>query len=383
MILDTLALTSMALYVFLAIITLASMPKRDREPGRFASLGCIVGGTLLAYAAPNLPVFAAGWTLTVVPYWIWMKTGPKLALTAGTLVLFAGVGLISAGGDSSMRMLAFGVLTLAVLFRKGIFPLHSWVVSGLDSSPMLPLGLLFNGHLGAYLMVRFAIPLLPDAATQALTLLSVLALFTALYAALVALSETRPRRILGFLTVSQASFLLAGLESRNTEGVTGALVHWFVVVVATTGLYCVYRGLEARYPAVASPAGFLGLMNVAPRMAVFFALSGLALVGLPGTLGFAAEDLLLHGSLESHPWLGLTLPLATAFNAITVYRLFSTLFMGRAASATPTMPDAMPRERWALTAVAMFLVVNGILPSMLVSLRSQTAEHIAAMLSGR
>ncbi len=381
MILDTLAITSMALYLCLAIITLASMPKRDREPGQFASIGCIVGGTLLAYVAPNLPVFAAGWALTVAPYWIWMKTGPKLALTAGTLALFAGAGLTSAG--EGLHMAAFGMLALAVFLRKGIFPLHSWVVNGLDSSPILPLGLLLNGHLGAYLMVRFAIPLLPDAATQALSLVSVLALFTALYAAVVALAEKRTRRILGFLTVSQASFMLAGLQNRNTAGVTGALVYWFVVAAATTGLYCVYRGLEARYPAVSSPAGFLGLMNPAPRMAVFFALSGLALVGLPGTLGFAAEDLLFHGSLQSHPWLGITLPLATAFNAITVYRLFSTLFMGRAASATPTVPDALPRERWALTAVAMFLVVNGILPSLLVSLRSPAAEHIAAMLSGQ
>jgi NADH-quinone oxidoreductase subunit M len=382
MILDPLALTSIALFLCLALVTIASMPKRDRKPGQMASLGCIVAGTLLAYVAPNLPVFAVGWTLTILPYWVWMKTGPRMALTAGTIALLAGVGL-TGSGSSELRMAAFGALTLAVVLRKGIFPLHSWVVSGLETSPILPLGLLLNGHLGAYLMIRFAIPLLPDAASLALPLVSVLALFTALYAAVVALSEKRPRRILGFLTVSQASFLLAGLENRNTEGVTGALVHWFVVAAATTGLYCVYRSMEARFPAIASPTGFLGLMNVAPRMAVFFALSGLALVGLPGTLGFAAEDLLFHGSLESHPWLGITLPLATAFNAITVYRLFATLFMGRSAATTPTMPDAMPRERWALTAVATFLIVNGILPSMLVSLRSPTAERIAAILSGK
>ncbi len=268
MILDPLALTSMALYLCLAIVTFASMPRRDREPGQYASLACIVGGTLLAYAAPNLPLFAAGWALTVVPYWVWIKTGPRVALTLGTVVLLIGVALTSLGGSASgtVSMIAFGAFTLAVALRKGIFPLHSWVVSGLETSPILPLGLLLNGHLGAYLMVRFAIPLLPNAASLALSLVSGLALFTALYAALVALSEKRPRRILGFLTVSQASFLLAGLENRNTEGVTGALVHWFVVTSATTGLYCVYRGLEARYPAVASPKGLLGLINTMARV---------------------------------------------------------------------------------------------------------------------
>jgi NADH-quinone oxidoreductase subunit M len=382
MIFDSLTLTSMTLFAALAAITLASSPKRDRESAHLASFACIIAGTLLTYAASSLPLFAAGWTLTILPYWIWLKTGPKFALGAGALALVAGVGLYTIPDDRT-HVAAFAMLMLAALLRKGMFPFHSWVVNGLDQSPVLPLGLLLNGHLGAFLIIRFIIPLLPGVAAPTLSFLSILALFTALYAAVLALSERRPRRILGFLSVSQASFLLAGLENRNTVGVTGALVHWFVVAAATTGLYCVYRSIEARYPAVSSPTGFLGLVNTAPRLAVFFASCGLALVGLPGTLGFAAEDLLFHGSLESHPWLGITLPLATAFNAITMYRLFSTLFLGRAASSTPSIPDALPRERWALTATAAFLVLNGIVPSLLVSLRTPVAERIAGMLSGR
>lgn len=381
MIFDALSLTSMALYVVLALITLASLPKQDRNRAQFSSLGCIVSGTLLAYAAPNLPVFAAGWTLTVVPYWIWLKTGPKLALAAGVAALLIGTALALSGGPANMP--AFVALTLAVVLRKGIFPLHSWVARGLEQSPILPLGLLLNGHLGAYLLIRFGIPLLPGAASAALPALSALALFTSLYAALLALSERRPRRILGYLSISQASFLLAGLENRNTEGVTGALVHWFVVAAATTGLYCVYRAVEARYPALSRPTGFLGLVNNAPRLAAFFALCGLALIGLPGTLGFAAEDLLFHGSLESAPWLGIALPLATALNGITIFRLFATLFLGRSAAATPVFSDALPRERWALSGIVVFLAVTGIVPGLLVTLRTPLAERIVGILSGR
>jgi NADH-quinone oxidoreductase subunit M len=382
MIFDPLALTSIALYVALALVTLANTPKRDRESGQLVSLGCIVAGTLVAYSAASLPLFAAGWALTVLPYWIWMKTGPRIALTVGFFALITGAGLAFVDGAGA-RTATFGTLALAVLLRKGMFPFHSWVVNGLDQAPILPLGLLLNGHLGAFLMIRFAIPMFPDVASAALPLLSVVALVTALYAAVVALSEKRARRILGFLSVSQASFLLAGLQDRNTAGITGALVHWFVVAAATTGLYCVYRALEARYPAVSSPAGFLGLANSTPRLAVFFALSGLALAGLPGTLGFAAEDLLFHGALDSNPLLGITLPLATAFNAITIYRLFAALFLGRSAASTPSMQDAIPRERWALASVIVFLVVTGIVPGTMVALRTSTAEHIAALLNAR
>ena len=144
-----------------------------------------------------------------------------------------------------------------------------------------------------------------------------------------------------------------------------------------------FRSLEARYPAVAEPNGYFGLATRTPRLATFFAICGLALVGLPGTLGFAAEDLLFHGSLESHPLLGLTLPIATALNGITIYRLFARLFLGRATVQTPAVPDALPGERWGLSAAVVFLVAGGILPSALVALREPAAEHIVQLLTNR
>jgi NADH-quinone oxidoreductase subunit M len=167
------------------------------------------------------------------------------------------------------------------------------------------------------------------------------------------------------------------------EGITGALLHWWVVAFATTGLLCVYRALEARTTEAESPQGFLGLGYHAPRLAVFFAVSALALIGLPGTLGFAAEDLLFHGSLESHPLLGVGFPLATALNAITALRLLATLFRGRCGIHVPWIPDALPRERWALTVPVVLLVAGGIGPASLVGLRTPAAEWIVGLLAGR
>ncbi len=118
-----------------------------------------------------------------------------------------------------------------------------------------------------------------------------------------------------------------------------------------------------------------------PGFAVFFAICGLALAGLPGTLGFVAEDLLFHGALESNPMLGLALPLATAINAITILRLLARLFLGRPANSVPAVPDARPPERWALTACSVFLIAGGLWPAAAIALRESAAEGIAAMLA--
>ena len=125
MIFDSLTLTSMALFAALAAITLASLPKRDQEPAQLASFACIIAGTLLAYAASSLPLFAAGWILTILPYWSWLKTGPKFALGAGAVALVAGAGLYTIP-DHTAHVAAFAMLMLAALLRKGIFPFHSW-----------------------------------------------------------------------------------------------------------------------------------------------------------------------------------------------------------------------------------------------------------------
>ena len=97
---------------------------------------------------------------------------------------------------------------------------------------------------------------------------------------------------------------------------TGALVHWFVGTVSRVGLFGILRLLEVRFGANLTASKHFGLAEHAPRLAVSFAVFGLALVGLPGTLSFCSQDLLIHGTLLSHPVSGLLLPVATAMNAV-------------------------------------------------------------------
>ncbi|MEZ5363710.1 MAG: proton-conducting transporter membrane subunit [Bryobacterales bacterium] len=266
---------------------------------------------------------------------------------------------------------------LAMVLRKGMFPFHSWVLTAFKRGPLLPAAVLINGHLGAYVVARIAMPAFPEIAGSTLSIVSDLALITAIYAAVVALAERDPRRLIGLLVVSQAAFVLAGLEAATPEGAAGGLIYWMLVTVATTSLAVVYRLIEVRVGRPISGDDFLGLASQFPRLATFFIVSGLALVGLPGTLGFCANELLLHSAMESHPQLGLALPLATALNAFHLYRLFSRLFLGSRGLALPGVPDARPVERWVLTAGLLFLIGGGLFPAKVLHLRMDAAEAIA------
>jgi len=383
--------TLMVLFSCLAVVAMLVLPRRDCTPGTIAGMLFVLGSTLLAYWTENLLVLLAAWILTTIPFLLtrWFRAEawrPRLGLLLSSLALALAVGFLGATGHAmsidSLRgkspggLAVFGLLVVSVIFRKGIFPAHAWVGDAAEAGPVIPTALLLNGHFGALLVAKLIVPLYPLMTRNLFPVLSYLALATALYVAIRALTENSPRRLLAFLALSQSACILAGLESETSEGMTGALVHWFVVTASTMGLFGILRLLEVRFGENLTASRHLGLAEHAPRLALFFVVFGLALVGLPGTLSFCSQDLLIHGTLVSHPQTGLLLPIAIAMNAVSIFRLFTRLFLGKRRTGFTVMADALPRERWILTAAVLFVVLGGLFPNAIVAVGSMEAEAV-------
>lgn len=380
-----------ALMLLFSCLTLGAtlvLPRRDCTIGTISGILFLLGSTLLGYSAGNLPVLLAAWILSVIPFlWPgWFRTRtwrPLASLLFSILALALAIGLIAAStgvisieglkGRSPGGGAAFALLVIAVIFRKGILPAHSWVADAAEGGPAIPTALLLNGHFGALLVAKLIVPLFPRI-DSLFPILSYLAITTALYVAVRALAENSPRRLLAFIALSQSACILTGLESRTAEGIAGALVHWFVVAVSTVALFGILRLLEVRFGENLTSSKHLGLGEHAPRLAVSFVIFALALVGLPGTLGFCSQDLLIHGTLMSHPFTGLLLPIATAMNAISVFRLFTRLFLGKHRTGFTVMADALPRERWILAAGIFFVILGGLFPNAIVIRHSAESD---------
>ncbi|PWT87448.1 MAG: hypothetical protein C5B56_10395 [Proteobacteria bacterium] len=383
-----------SLMVLFSCLTLGAtlvLPRRDCTPGTMSGILFLSGATLLAYSTDDLRILLAAWVLSIVPFlrerWFGAPSQrPRLALLLSSGALAAAVAMVAAQGHSMSigalegrnpgGMAVFGLLAAAVVLRKGICPAHAWVADAAAGGAAIPTALLLNGHFGAMLVAKAIVPLFPNTARDLFPLLSYLALATALYIAIRALGEQAPRRLLSLVALSQSACILAGLESGTVEGITGAMVHWIVVTASTMGLFGILRLLEVRFGENLTASRHLGLAAHAPRLAVFFAVFGLALVGLPGTLSFCSQDLLIHGTLASHPLTGLLLPVATAMNAVSVFRLFARLFLGTRRTGFTVMADALPRERWILAAGVLFVVAGGLFPNAIVSRWSEEAEAV-------
>ncbi len=369
---------TMALFAALALVTLISAPRRDSDPHSVAHILILMAGTLAAYGAVSLPVFLGGWILGLTPSLASAgREGNRLAVVesaASTLFLAVGM-LLQTSSPAGACML----LVLAAILRTGLFPFHGVAASRLDKGPLGFAGLLLSAQLGVFLLIRFALPMFPESARDARSWLCWLALFTAIYTAVMGMVERSPRRLLALVLVSQSAAIFAGLVTARPEGVMGALAQWIVLGFTSTVMISIFRAVEARLDFPLDGERLLGLAGPMPRLAVFFAVSAFALVGLPGTLGFPGEDLLIHGVLSAHPVIGFLLPTAIAINAYHLYRLFSRLFLGAPAAAWAAVPDALPRERWPLAACLVVLVWFGLMPGQLVALRAFAVEAVVTV----
>ncbi|MCA9620047.1 MAG: hypothetical protein KC731_13570, partial [Myxococcales bacterium] len=353
-------LVAVALFWLLSGIPgLASLRQLDRDKSRPQPRARLVCG---------LPLTGSG-LLVAVAVGMQVMQAQELGVSQPT-----SVAALQGLGTSKV---VFALLMVAVLLRKGVIPFHSWLPPLFERGPLGLVMVLFNAHLGAFLVARVIIPVFGEMSAAAATVVTAIALLTAVYAAMVASAQSDPRRLLGFVSMSQASFLLVGLESFNHEGVAGALVLWISLGLASTAAVMAYRALEAR-AGRRTLKTYHGLAARMPRLAASFVIFGLAMAGLPGTLGFAAEDLLVHGVLESHPAIGVLLVLAAGLNAVNVLRMFMRMFLGRPLNQVAAYPDLSRREGWALALVLLFVVVTGILPHGMVLLREQAASSIAA-----
>lgn len=258
-------------------------------------------------------------------------------------------------------------LAVALVLRKGLFPGQAWVPQLVEHAPMGLSVAFLATHLSAFALLRVLPQGLPPSISFPVLVLGAL---TVLLSAALATVQRRPRRALAFLWLHQSACLVLGLLGPSGLAQTGALLAWLVEGLAMAGFAMALVALEARRGPLAmqSPAG---CWKETPRLALAFLGLGLATVGIPGTVGFVADDLLYQGLASGNPLLGLSLVLGTALAGVAVARAFFLLFMGHASGWGP--PDLRPREAIAFSGLFVVVFGLGLLPATVVH---ALADHL-------
>src|SRR5204862_1023771 len=200
---------------------------------------------------------------------------------------------------------AFPVMFLGFAVLAGIWPLHTWAPTGHVAAPtagsMLLAGIVMK--LGAYAALRVAMNLFPDGFQIWSKWIAVLGVIGIVYAAAVALRQRDLKFVIGYSSVSHMGFILLGLATANSLGLSGAVLQMFSHGVIAALLFAVagrmiYRRTHTRDLDALSE---MGLSRALPFAAFCFVIASAASMGIPGFSGFAAEITILLGVWKAFP----------------------------------------------------------------------------------
>ena len=253
-----------------------------------------------------------------------------------------------------MQDLVFFLLLLGFAVKIPLFPFHTWLPTVAMEGPIAIAAIMTGLKLGAYGLIRFVVPLAPQAATDYHWLLAGLGVVGILYGALAALAQTNLRRMLAFSSISHVGLVVLGIASFNINGVQGALFQLLNFSIVTGGLFLITGFLHHRTGST-DIISLGGVATTMPLLAAFFFFFGLASMGVPGTNGFPAEFLLILSALSTHTGAGLAALFSIIVGAGYFLGIYRRAFLGPVKH--DVIGDALDLRKRELALVAVFAVL--------------------------
>ena len=258
-------------------------------------------------------------------------------------------------------MVGFGVLA-------GLWPFHTWSPDGHVAAPtavsMVHAGVLMK--LGAFGIIRVGMVLMPEGASDWMPVLVGLGAVNVIYGAVSALGQRDLKYVVGYSSVSHMGYVLMGMATLNSLGVSGAVLQMFSHGIMTALFFAVVGVIYDR----THTRDITVLEGMAKRIgftAAFFAVAGLTSLGLPGLSGFVAELLVFLGLFQAYPALGVLAVIGAAITAVYILRLMAKVFFGPLAEQWRTQSsdgptDASRVERLAIIVLVAFVFLVGLFP---------------------
>jgi NADH-quinone oxidoreductase subunit M len=267
----------------------------------------------------------------------------------------------------NIQIWLFLAFLVAFAVKVPMVPFHTWLPLAHGQAPtigsiMLAAVLL---KMETYGLIRFSLPLFPDASVYFTGLMAFLALLAIIYTAMIAYAQEDMKQMIAYSSISHMGVITLGVFALNIEGIAGSVYLMIGHGLVSGALFmCVGVLYDRRKTKMIKEFG--GLAHNMPIFALVYGVILMASVGLPLTIGFVGEFLSLLGFYKYSAVLTFIASLTIVLSVIYMLSMYKRTFFGKLVKTeNKSMKDIFGRELLALGSLVVLIIALGIYPKLI------------------
>lgn len=346
-------------------------------------------GLLGVFLSMDGLLFYIFWEITLIPVFLialWFGApGRKPALIkffiytfVGSLAMLLALMGIKSGAESfaiedlmavqlttCSALWIFGGFLFAFAVKIPLFPFHTWQPDTYTSSPMAGTMLLsaLMLKMALYGMIRWMIPLAPEAVDQMALPVIILGTIGVVYAAILAIKQNDIKRTFAFASISHVGLIAAGIMLLNKDAMMGVFVQMINHSMVAVGLFLAVDVIERRL-GTRDMTQLGGIAKQAPKFAFWFGVIALASISVPLTSGFIGEFLLIRGVYAYNWIIGIVIGSTLIYGAVYTLRAYQLSMYGP--SRNFNFPDLTWNEWLVFFVLMVAIVILGVYPQLVI-----------------
>ena len=333
------------------------------------------GGPQRAYAAMKFLLYslAGGLFMLASLSGLYVASGKELG--DGT---FDFVALTNLNMDPATQKLLFLGFFFAFAVKAPMVPFHTWLPDAASQATPATSTLLVGvlDKVGTFGMIRFLLPIFPDASKYYAPVIIGLAVVSIFYGALLAIGQTDLLRLVAFSSVSHFGFIVMGIFVMTSQGLSGSTLYMVNHGFSTGALFIVVGFLISRRGSKFI-SDFGGVNKVAPLLAGFVLLSGLSSLALPGMSSFVSEFLVLAGTFAYNKAVAVIATFGIVLAALYILWMYQRTMTGEPAEEIKqTMTEINKRELVAISPLIAVIIALGFVPQVALNVINPAVSQV-------
>jgi NADH-quinone oxidoreductase subunit L len=242
--------------------------------------------------------------------------------------------------ELTVTLLGYSVITWGLTFvfvggagKSAMFPLHIWLPDAMEGPT--PVSALIHAATmvvaGVFLVARL-FPVFAITDSGALEIVAYVGIISALFAAVIACTQTDIKRVLAYSTMSQIGYMMFALGVSNYEdhhaGYTASMFHLFTHAFFKSLLF-LGAGVVIHYTHSNEMKHMGGLRKHLPVAHLTFLIACLAIAGIPPFAGFFSKEMILHAAYAHNPMIFYMALITSGLTAFYMFRLYFSIFWNK------------------------------------------------------